>query len=281
MTVHIFPINPLGRGLSVDPAFERVYNMVVEAGCPVGFVDHDKLTLTGEATVRFAKFTELDEDSEYHGWMMSKEHYQSLSNELTLLGSPLRTTPQQYAKAHYADGWTHELRGLIPETLLIPENKLDSIAYYSSLLYGNTFFLKDYVKSVEGHTKAVGVYGSNGVNSVAQRIIEERGESFAGGIVLREWVTIDSDAVEVRGWWRNGDFVALTPHPSTPGKVPELPTSILDKMSERLSDLELSFVTVDFMHTADGWTILEVGDGQVSEASSLVSDETLKKILEL
>lgn len=279
MTFYLFPSDPLGRGLTVDPAFERLFKLVQDAGEAIGFVNYEKLLNNDEKFLFIPKFVEPTGSSEYHGWMLDKRHYQMLSDALERLQTPLRTTVKQYETAHYATGWVDALRGLIPETIVVPHEEIASIADYASQLETDTFFVKDFIKSVPGVTKAVGLTGEHGLPTVAKKVIEERGELYAGGLLLRPWVEPSKDAVEIRAWWREGEFIAFTPHPNTPGEVPEVPKELMIEASKRLNNLKLKFVTVDFMETPTGWLVVEVGDAQVSEVSNCVSDKIVQHIL--
>jgi ATP-grasp domain-containing protein len=99
--------------------------------------------------------------------------------------------------------------------------------------------------------------------SVAQRMVELRGDDLAGGFVVRRYEAFTG--AEARTWWINGACRLVTAHPDTPD---ELPPADLDVTVLRLAvtALALPFVTVDLARRTDGtWRIIELGDGQVSD----------------
>lgn len=281
MTVYLFPSDPLGRGFSADPQFERMFELVKEKGLDYGFLDHDHLTRHGEAKLRFSKFADLSAGVEYRGWMMLPEEYAILSTALTEAGSHLLTTPTQFVTAHAADGWTEALEGLIPPTVLVHQYELDELDERAATLGVEEFFVKDYTKSVPEACHAYGLNGNESLRNVAQRLIELREGWFAGGLVIREWKPPVGNT-ELRTWWRDGEFKALTVHPnSNRDDEKQIPEELLNEVSSRLSALGLRFVTVDWMETNDGWKVVEVGDGQVSEPAASVTRDELVSLLGL
>jgi hypothetical protein len=281
MTVYLFPSDPLGRGFSVDPQFERMFDLVKEKELDYGFFDYDKFMLTNEVKFRFSAFADLSAGVEYRGWMMLPEEYVMLSIALTEAGGYFLTNPEQFAKAHAADGWTEALEGLIPPTVLVDQFHLDELNERAATLGVDEFFVKDYTKSVPEACHAVGFEGDNGMASVADRLIELREGWFAGGLVIREWKPAVGDT-EVRTWWRNGEFKTVTVHPNSSGDdEKQIPEELLNEVSSRLNALGLHFVTVDWMETTDGWKVVEVGDGQVSEPAASVTQDELVSLLGL
>lgn len=198
----------------------------------------------------------------YRGWMLSPEHYQRLSNAVEKTGSALFTTPEQYSKAHFMSGWINTLGDATFKTKLYPA-PIDIDAIVASAPDWSSFFVKDYVKSVYGFT---GEVVKDDLASFLESFMEEHSYWLAGGIALREFVRIPEDAVELRGWWVNGNW-HFTPHPKFANAVnlPVVDAKLLSNMTDKLKTLGVAFVSADFVEISAGsWTVIEIGDGQVS-----------------
>lgn len=86
------------------------------AGIPVALVDHDALTQSGDARQAAARVPEEHSDAVYRGWMVRAGQYEALAGALAARGVALRTSPEQYRRAHEFPGWYPVFAGLTPES---------------------------------------------------------------------------------------------------------------------------------------------------------------------
>ena len=280
MTNLIFPTDPLsGRGY--DDAFTREVSALRWADeVELGSVNHDDLTHYHEVKLRLPQFP--DSASLYRGWMLTVDDYRTLYDVTVAKGAPLLTSPDQYATAHRIDGWLEAMAGVTFPTVLVPAGASeDDILFAAADLEGNSFFIKDYVKSRKDEPELSVARSRADLFPTIQRFVEAQDEWLAGGIVIRQFVPLAENRVEVRAWWRDGVWRAVTAHPDYAGQqVPEVPQELLQQVSERLTGLGVAFVSADFTETADGsWKLIEVGDGQVSGFPDDISDDTIVSIL--
>ncbi|NEA34682.1 ATP-grasp domain-containing protein [Streptomyces sp. SID13031] len=81
---------------------------------------------------------------------------------------------------------------------------------------------------------------------------------------LRAVVLEQSSGPVVRTWWIGGRCTLTTPHPDTPGQLPDTPDLV--EIEPLVTDLALPFVTVDLVRRTDGaWRIAGLTDGQISD----------------
>jgi hypothetical protein len=280
MTTIILPSDPLsGRGY--DEAFSSEAAALRWAeGVTLGTVSHDNLTHYGEAKLRLP--SGVEDSSLYRGWMLSVEAYRALHEALVAKGSQLLTSPEQYATAHRIDGWLETMADLtFPTVLVAPEADEATLLAAVADFEGEDFFIKDFVKSRKDDPTLSVAHGRADLAATVRRFVEAQEEWLAGGLVLRQFVPLAEDRVEVRAWWRDGVWRAVTAHPDYSGQaIPTVPKELLETVSERLTSLGLHFVTADFAETAVGnWLLVEIGDGQVSGFPDDVTDETLVSVL--
>ncbi|GAA0601429.1 ATP-grasp domain-containing protein [Kribbella sandramycini] len=240
----------------VDPHFAAQAAAARELGVPVGRIDHDALTVGGVPAAA---------DAVYRGWMMSAAEYAGVAAALGERGVSLRTGADSYRTAHELPGWYDGLRSVTPESAWTVGDDVGKLVAAARELSGAAV-LRDYVKSMKHYWGEAAyipdVADAAGVERVARRFLELRGDSFAGGFVLRRFE--EFTGAEARTWWVGGRCVLVTPHPDTPDELPE--GLDLIEVEPLVADLALPFVTVDLVRRADGaWRVVELGDGQVSD----------------
>lgn len=277
MTAIIFPWNPL-RERGYDEEFQKEVDAIRYSDLMSFSIDHDGLT---SDIFRTWNTPAEPTTATYRGWMVTPEQYALMYTGLESKNITLATTPEQYSTAHHINGWMKALEGLTFKTVLLPLDPADEdILAAAAELDAEGFFVKDFVKSLktsEGFTSVP----FDGLVAAVREFQDERGDWLAGGIVIREFVDLPADRVEMRGWWVEGEWKAITVHPdyanSDPAAVPE---ELLSEVSSRLTELGLRFVTADFTATSSGdWKVIEIGDGQVSGFPDSVDDETILKVL--
>jgi hypothetical protein len=283
MTTLILPANPLS-GKGFDEEFQKEANAVRwEDDFQVASVDHDALTRRGKVTLRVPPTATAS--SIYRGWMLNTEQYETFYKQAKISGLTLETTPQQYRTAHRIDGWLDNFGDLTFPTFLVPEHNVeDKLAELMPSLEPGKYFIKDYVKSQKHDPKLSVANSVKDIQTVVNKLITEQGEWFTGGAVIRKFVELPANRTEIRGWWKDGEWRAFTPHPDfvdTVGEtLDEVPDSLVAEVNNRLNELNLRFVSVDFTPTSDGdWLVIEIGDGQVSGFPSNIDEETIAEVL--
>lgn len=283
MTTFVFPCDPVsGRGFDGVFAGEVAVARFVD-GSTVASVDHDGLR---DGVARFRLLPAEPDRVLYRGWMVSVDEYELMAGALAERGFTMVSSPAQFAAAHRIDGWLDAFEGLTFRSVLVPDFGDESALRAAAAVLGSErFFVKDFVKSLKHDplaSVAVGVDGERGLLATADRFVAGQGEWLSGGVVVREFVGLPADRVEVRGWWRDGVWRDFTAHPDFAGavSVPVVPAGLLAVVSERLSGLGVAFVSVDFTVTDAGdWLVVEVGDGQVSGFPVGVADAVVEAIL--
>lgn len=278
MTTYVFPCNPLnGRGY--DPEFQNEVNALKWSDDHIASVDHDSLR-SGEVVLKMNN-APTDEVVVYRGWMMNIDEYTAFYDALTGRGYTLLTSVEDYKKAHQIEGWLDIFQDVTFNTALLPLNPSAlEVSTAAKTLNSEKFFIKDYVKSLKSDA-SLSVATVDDLFDTIQRFREEQGDWLAGGIVVREFVSLPEDRVEIRGWWRDGAWKTFTTHPDYADKDFEfaIPTELMSDVTQKLNSLGLHFVSVDFTPTSDGWKIIEIGDGQVSGLPAHLSEETITTIL--
>lgn len=235
-----------------------------EAGIPVALVDHDALTrnLAQEAVRRVPAAS----DAVYRGWMLRSEQYGDFAAVLAQRDVRLRTSAEQYRRAHELPGWLDALQAVTPRTAWTVGPDLDRFDEACRQLGPGPAVLRDDVKSLK-HSWEQAVYvpdaaDSRGAHAVAGQFLALRAEDFTGGFVVRSFESFTS--MEVRTWWTHGRCSLVTAHPDTPDA--DLPAPDLSVIEPLVRALGLPFVTVDVVRRDDGvWRVVELGDGQVSD----------------
>lgn len=277
MTAIVFPWNPL-RERGYDEEFQNEVDAVRYSDLMSFSIDHDGLT---SGIFRTWNAPAETTTATYRGWMVTPEQYALMYTGLESKGVILATTPEQYSTAHHINGWVEALNGLTFKTALLPLTPTDEdILAAAAELQVEGFFVKDFVKSLKTSEGFTSVPLDELVAAV-HKFQEERGDWLAGGIVLREFVNLPEDRVEMRGWWVEGEWRAIAVHPDYTDSEPvAVPGEFLTEVSARLANLGVRFVTADFTSTVDGeWKVIEIGDGQVSGFPNSVDDETILKVL--
>lgn len=236
------------------------------AGHATALLDHDALQAgrAGEA----ARRVPADEDVVYRGWMVTVDQYEDLEHELGLRGARLRTSAQQYRRAHQLPGWYEQLSALTPQSCWTHGDDPGQLLGCCRLLGSGAAVLRDYSKSMKHYWQEAAFVGDvsdvEAVSRVAARFRELREDAFDGGYVLRRYEPFVG--AEVRSWWVDGRCALLTAHPDTPTDQPQVSTAFLDELAGPIAALALPFASADLVRLDDGrWRVVELGDGQVSD----------------
>ncbi|MFI7069791.1 ATP-grasp domain-containing protein [Micromonospora sediminicola] len=266
----LVPANPLRPRLP-DDHFAPEANAAREAGIDVAVVDHD--ALTRDDPHRAVAAVPAGGVAVYRGWMFHSDQYAAFADALTARGVTLRTSSDQYRRAHELPGWYHSLAPVTPTSTWTTSAQRPAFDHARTQLGTGAAVLRDYTKSMKHHWHEAAFIPDLGDSAaawqIAARFLELRADDFTGGFVLRAFEHFTS--AEVRTWWINGACALIGAHPDTPD---ELPPTDLDPatLTPLIAALDLPFVTVDLARRDDGvWRVVELGDGQVSDRPTTVS----------
>lgn len=269
MTLFIFPQDIFDRH-AVDGAFAREALHVLMSG------EHtvallDTLALSEGAPRRL--FRNLSSqagvrNAVYRGWMLNAAEYALLEQALLDSDITLKTSSEQYVRAHHLPGWYEVFEGLTPKSYFWNPFGEQSLEGFVAELPEQAYVVKDYVKSRKHEWDtacfAPSVESLPAVVNEFVRLQTEDG-SFVGEVVVREYEQFDKEVGEARVWWVDGEFVVSLPHPDNPEQLPAVDKEFLDAVQACVRGLGCPFVVTDIASTVDGvWRVIEVGDGQVS-----------------
>lgn len=249
-----------------------------ELGVPVALVDHDALNCGRVEDV--LRRVPADPDAVYRGWMLRSEQYATLADLLAARDVTLRTSPEQYRRAHELPGWAGPLAAVTPRGAWTTGPDLDAFDACCAQVGPGPAVLRDYSKSLKHDWDEAAWIPDCGdrerARAVARRFLELRGDDLVGGLVVRAFETFVSP--EARTWWVDGRCVLVGAHPDTPDDEPSAPD--LSEVAPLVAALGLPFVTVDVVLRDDGrWRVVELGDGQVSDRPRSMPADALVEAL--
>lgn len=253
----LFPADPL-RPRRPDDHFAAEAAAARAAGVPVALVDHDLLA-SGQDPARAVAAVPTCGVAVYRGWMLRADRYADLAVALAARDVRLKTTPEQYRRAHELPGWYESLRSVTPDSAWTTGADRPAFDTARQALGGGPAVLRDWSKSAKHHWHEAAfipdLADGDAAWRVATRLRELREDDFTGGFVLRRFERFTG--AEVRTWWVDGRCALVGPHPDTPGATPtgEVDLGFLIPL---VAPLDLRFVTVDLVRHADGrWRVVE------------------------
>lgn len=208
----LFPCSPLDGLKKVDEDFRQELEAALQVGFRTFFFDHDLLVREGKV-----EFNMLPPEEEIllRGWMLTLEQYTVL---YAACGGKLINTPEQYESKHYwpkAYGRYEMLHANSPRCFWT-DTKEFSVKHIKQFFGNKPIVVKDHVKSAKGAANAMFIKSSsdkNEVFTVINNMIKERGSLFQRGIVLKEYVHIDTDSkgntIEFRAFYWNGKEMSV------------------------------------------------------------------------
>ena len=244
-------------------------------GHAVALVDHDALAEPDGAERALARVPESGLVAVYRGWMLASSRYAALACAAAAKGMTMRTSAEQFRRAHELPGWYHALAPLTPATVWTAGDGEQEFRAACVRLGPGPAVLRDYVKSMKHYWRQAAYIPDTADHAaawkVATRFRELREDEFTGGFVLRRHERFMS--AEARTWWVGGTCRLVTAHPDTPDDPP--PDIDLTPLTPLISSLALPFVTVDLALRVDGiWRVIELGDGQVSDRPATTEPST-------
>ncbi len=271
----LFPRDVL-RPRRPDEHFAQEAAAAHAAGFDVAVIDHDAFARGGPYDAAVAGVPAGD-SALYRGWMLRAEQYTALSEALAARDVVLRTSAEQYRRAHELPGWYSALDAITPESVWTIGDGRDAFDRACAVLKAGPAVLRDYTKSMKHYWQEAAfipdVSDTSAAWRVAARFRQLRGDDFVGGFVLRRFESFTG--AEVRTWWVDGVCRLRTAHPDTPNEHPPADLD-LAPVAALISTLDLPFVTADLALRSDGQLrLVEIGDGQVSDRPVTTSADVL------
>ncbi|MGX1883073.1 ATP-grasp domain-containing protein [Streptomyces sp. NPDC055287] len=267
-TGYLFCSDPLG-GRRPDPAFAAEVACARQASGDVALLDHDAL-LAGDTRAALSRVPRGSGPYWYRGWMIPASRYEDLAGALRARGCELLTPAADFRRAHELPGWYDVFAELTPRSVwrALPSGappSLPELAALAAPLGRGPAVVKDFVKSRKHEWDEAcfvpSLADTEKFSAVVRRFLELQEDSFAGGLVVREYESFVPGG-EARVWWLDGEPVLTTAHPDSPG---DLPAPGLDAVRPAVRALGCRWVTTDMALREDGvWRVVEAGDGQVS-----------------
>ena len=246
-THFLFPAHPL-RPIAVEEMFADQLEAARGAGytaslCPDSVIQGGKplRNVPQGATVV------------YRGWMLKSAEYERLSAAVAAASASLLTHTDAYLAAHHLPNWYPLVAEFTPETRVLAreadwESELRSLGW-------EAFFVKDYVKSLKTSRGSI-VRDPAELGAVVSEMEQFRGE-IEGGLCVRRVEPFVAES-ERRYFVLDRRAFSADGQP-----VPDL----VGQVAERIPS---PFFSVDVIRREDGvLRLVEVGDGQVSEASAV------------
>ena len=210
--------------------------------------------------------------------MLKPEQYEILYNKILNLTNGyliLINSPEEYRNCHCFPYIYDDIKEYTPKMVKIDkwENIEDRLSVLNKINFDN-FFLKDYVKSVKTDKGVERLDKKINLIELSHKIlkfIEDRGDLFTGGIIIKEFVNlkkVNGYTNEWRAFYFYDKLLDLTNNSEkdiSKGIYP--PDELVNKIGKILYQ-KSKFFTVDYALTEDDkWIVIETGDGGVSGLS--------------
>lgn len=284
----LFPDYAL-KPAKVDPDYAGEYAAAAEGGFDVGLYSHEALVAgdVDRAVRRCPRREGEPRDALLRGWMVTGAQYARLHGALLERGCRLVNTPEAYEEAHYLPAAYPHLEGHTPESLWTDGNDVDPAWRLYQRLRGGDVILKDYVKSAK-HRWLEACFIPAGCDEgrfreILRTFLDDRGELFERGFVLRRYVPLVSRGRDMRGYpvvkevrlfFLDGR-VLIEP---VAGFSP--PADVMDRFRSLAGRFRSRFMTMDVAETeAGGWTVIEVGDGGVSGLPTSLAEQDFYEVI--
>jgi hypothetical protein len=274
----LFPCEPFNPR-QIDPDFEPERQAAKGALLDTALINHSRV-VEGAATAAVGLTPEGGGDAVYRGWMLRPNQYEAMHAALLARGITLINTPEQYRTCHYLPESYPWIDEHTPSSVWFRiEGSLDMAPLARSLApFGDSsLVVKDYVKSQKHYwNEACFIPKASDLSTVervVRKFLELQGDDLNEGLVFREFVPLRIVgthpksgmplAAEFRIFWLYGKPILSHRYwgDLTTFDAP-LPWAELTPIAERIPS---RFFTMDVAFLADGgWTIVELGDGQVA-----------------
>jgi hypothetical protein len=284
------PLRWSGGG-AVDPEYAPEAVAAEGSGFEVALLDFEALVDGGDALrairrvpVAASASSDALRPALYRGWMLRPRDYARLYEALEGRGVRLLTDPAAYQHCHYLPEWYPLLEGHTPRSVWLPLSEAErqpvplGRVMQALAPFGDApLIVKDYVKSRK-HEWTEACYiprasDADAVERVVSRFAERQGPDLNEGLVFREYVPLKSLGVHARTgmplsveWrvfffdgepvWGGAYWEGVVNRSAHPPK---------EEVRRLAAPIRSRFFTMDVAELPDGsWTVIELGDGQVS-----------------
>lgn len=264
----LFPGDYFSLNAPNDNFAQELDAVIATDGLEAALFNYDEF-IEGERLVLNKPVNRLPKLLIYRGWMMKPEQYERFHEELVELGFDPLVSPQCYERMHCFPNAAEMFDEQTPAFLAFPE--VDGEVRIGAEIVNqkfDRFMVKDYVKSVKNTDFPIYIetpVTQEELDSYIGDFIRRRGALFTGGIILKEFVDLKRYEGATNEWrhfvFLRGARLGLNRNSCQPCTTPEPPDSYVSTRNIVI----VPFYTIDYAELEDGtWTILEVGDGQVS-----------------
>jgi hypothetical protein len=151
----------------------------------VALIDHDALAEPDGAERAAARVPDGGGAAVYRGWMLASDQYAALASALAARGVTLRTSAEQYRRAHELPGWYPALAPVTPAAVWTAGDAEQEFYAACAHLGPGPAVLRDYVKSIKHYWHEAAyipdVADHTAAWKVAARFREMREDEFTGG----------------------------------------------------------------------------------------------------
>ena len=287
----LFPADSLQKS-QVETDYQSEWKAAQTAGFSTQIFDFDAL-LRGEGAREVLRFLPRDGEGQtlvLRSWMLQVEDYARLETMLSQRGLSLLTSAQNYELAHHFPNSYSLLKDFTPRSKVVAREQFEHIGALdfapiaaALLTFGDApLIVKDFVKSQKHHWhEACFIPRASDLKSaekVVRRFLELQGERLVGGVVLREFLPLKSvgthpkSGLPLTAEWRvfvfQGEPFLVAPYWESGGYGALQPDLFF--VREVVGEIPCPFFSMDIAQTTGGaWTVIEIGDGQVSGLPSL------------
>lgn len=231
----------------VDEAYLEQVNCLQNIGFETSVICLETL---GSKSVKIFPVPELGAKLIYRGWMITPDDYSLLIDTVRNTGGEAFISHDEYLATHYLPNWYPLIRDLTPETHFFSVD--DNLESALSGLGWNSFFIKDYVKSLKTSVGAI-INEPPAIKTLVSQMQKFR-NSIEGGLCVRQ---VEDFILETEKRYFVIEGQSFAPLPDE--EVPE----IVEECAKRINS---KFFSVDVVERRDGYKrVVEIGDGQVSD----------------
>jgi hypothetical protein len=274
----LFPNDPL-EPQRVEPDFAIERAAAEAAGFATSLIDFELLT-RGDVGAAVRRVSSDHASALYRGWMLTPARYEAFYQALQARGVSLTTSPAAYRTAHYLPDSYRWIEGHTAKSVWCEVKGEVDFARVHELIapFGDgPLIVKDYVKSQKHYWREAcfipRASDRSAVERVVRRFLELQGPELAEGLVFRAFLPLKIAGThpksgmplgaEVRIFWCEAEpmlehryWADLTPQDF------EVPLAELRPIAAAVPS---RFFTMDVaLLEGGGWTVVELGDGQVA-----------------
>ncbi|MGK5506702.1 ATP-grasp domain-containing protein [Brevibacillus formosus] len=267
----------------VDETYEYEYTCAKQLGLDIHLISLEQLIYQDNPLSAVKQIQPSPEKvmAIYRGWMLKPYLYQKLYDALLAKNIELINTPEKYVHCHYLPESYEVIKDFTPLSVWLHKEEIDA-SFANVYRIVNRFgqapiMIKDYVKSRK-HDWNEACYipdasDKEKVQQVTSRFLELQQDELNEGVVFRKFVKLqflthhsqsnmplsqeyrvfflDGEPMYMANYWEEGQYDETPPD--------------LQPFLEVAKKIKSRFFTMDIAKLENGsWTILELGDAQVS-----------------